>query len=100
MAGGDAIAGAQLWDQMVRHEPAVFIPRGDFYERLLLDTYRQWTEASAPTAPAGFIPTVTVASGNLVRGVDPGLLVMTPLTGGYFNILRGEVCCLLSCVLP
>ena len=89
MAGGDAIAGASLWDRMVRHELDVFIPRGDFYERLLLDTYRQWTEASVSTAPLGFVPIVTVASGNLVRGVDPGLLVMTPLTGGYFDLLRG-----------
>jgi len=101
MAGGDAIAGASLWDRMVRHEPAVFIPRTEFFKQLLLDNYQPSTEASAPPAPAGFIPTVTVASGNLVRGVDPGLLVMTPLTGRYFNLLRGEeVCCLLSCVLP
>ena len=84
MAVGDAITGAALWDRMVRHEPDVFIPRGSFYERLILDTHRQWSAASVSTAPTGVIPIVTVASDNLVRGVDPGLLVMTPLTGGLF----------------
>jgi len=79
---------------MVRHELDVFIPWGSFYERLILDTHRQWTAASVSTASTGLVPIVTVASDNLVRGVDPGLLVMTPLTGGYFNLLRGgEVCC-------
>ena len=79
MAGGDVAAGVQLWDRMVRREPTVFIPRTEFFEELLLDNHRSSTEASAPSAPAGFLPTVTVASGNLFRGVDPGLL-----TGGYF----------------
>ena len=87
MPGDDAVAGAVLWDRMAQREPGVFVPRGSVYERLLLDTHRQWSAASTSTAPPGVLasPIVTVASGNLVMGVDPGLLMMaTPLEGGLF----------------
>ena len=87
MSGDDANAGAALWDRMAQREPDVFIPRGSVPERLLLDTHRRWSATPTSTAPRGVLasPIVTVASGNLAMGVDPGLLMMaTPLEGGLF----------------
>ena len=76
MAGGDAIAGASLWDRMVRHEPDVFIPRGSFYEGLLLDTHRQWTAASV-SIDMTVINSKTAGVGCIMDG-----------SGSYFNFLN------------
>ena len=101
MAGDDAEAERVLWDRMAQREPDVFVPRGPAPERLLLDNHRRWSAAPTSTTPLGVLvpPTVTVASGNLVMGVDPGLLtVAAPLEGGLSLFLRDLfvlVCCFL-----
>ena len=84
MVGDNAEAGRALWDHMAQCEPEVFVPRGPAPERLLQDIYRRWSAVPTSSTPldihAGVPPTVTVASGNPVMGVDPGLLtVAAPL---------------------
>ena len=89
MVGDNAEAERALWDHMAQREPEVFVPRGPAPERILLDIHRRWSAAPTSSTPLDILvpPTVTVASGNLVMGVHPGLLtVAAPLKGGLLIV--------------
>ena len=86
MVGGNDEAGRALWDGMVQRKLDAYVICGPASERLLRGIYRRWfaalTSSSPPDLRAPVPPTVTVASDNLVMGVDPGLLtVAAPLEG-------------------